>query len=89
VAKVPLKDQAWARITENPFFQSEDTGLLSLDHLIRLYIERNCLIWRLPDMQRLLKDAALGVLETLNHDTSKANDWASIRKEAFPSDRNE
>lgn len=89
VAKVPLKDQAWASITKNPFFKAEDTGLPSLDHLIRIYVERNYLIWRLPDVQKLLKDAALEVLETLKHDTSEANTWACVRKEAFPSDKNE
>lgn len=89
VEKVPLKDQAWAGITKSSFFKSEDTGLPSLDHLIRIYVERNYLIWRLPDVQKLLKDAAVGVLETVKHDTTEANTWACVRKEAFPSDKNE
>ncbi|XP_021750834.1 transcription factor 25-like [Chenopodium quinoa] len=89
VDKVPLKDQALTTITKNPFFKSEDTGIPSLDHLIRIYIERSYIIWRLPDVQKLLKDAALGVIESLKHDSSEANTWACVRKEAFPSDKNE
>ncbi|XP_019107063.2 uncharacterized protein LOC104904926 [Beta vulgaris subsp. vulgaris] len=89
VEKVPLKDQAWITITKNPFFRYEDTGILSLDHLIRIYVERSYIIWRLPDVQKLLKDAALEVIETLKHDASEANTWACVRKEAFPSVKNE
>ncbi|KAL2940643.1 Transcription factor 25 [Bienertia sinuspersici] len=89
VEKVPLKDQSWTTITKNPFFRSEDTGIPSLDHLIRIYIERSYIIWRLPDAQKLLKDAAIEVIETLKHDASEANTWACVRKEAFPSGKNE
>lgn len=89
VEKVPLKDQALTTITKSPFFKSEDTGIPSLDHLIRIYIERSYIIWRLPDVQKLLKDAALDVIESLKHDSSEANTWACVRKEAFPSDKNE
>lgn len=89
VEKVPLKDQAWTTITKNPFFKSEETGIPSLDHLIRIYIERSYIIWRLPNVQKLLKDAALDVIESLKHDASEANTWACVRKEAFPSEKNE
>ncbi|KAH9622113.1 hypothetical protein KSS87_021469 [Heliosperma pusillum] len=89
VAKVPLKDQAWATITKTSIFKSEDTGIPSLDHLIRIYVERSYLIWRLPDVHKLLKDAALEVVETLKHDASEAKTWACVRKEAFPSEKNE
>lgn len=89
VAKVPLKDQAFANISNSPFFKAEDTGIPSLDHLIRMYVERSYIIWRLPDVQKLLKDATLEVIETLKHDKSEANTWACVRKEAFPSEKNE
>ncbi|XWS76775.1 hypothetical protein CRYUN_Cryun01aG0206700 [Craigia yunnanensis] len=88
VAKVPLKDQAWTNILKNSFFHSDQIGIPSLDHLINIYVERNYLIWRLPDLQKLLRDAAL-VIETLEHNKSHAKDWACVRKEAFSSDKNE
>lgn len=89
VDKVPLKDQAWKNVLKHGFFKSEDTGIPSLDHLIRIYIERSYIIWRLPDVQKLLKDAALSAIETLVHDESEAKTWACARKEAFPSEKNE
>lgn len=89
VEKVPLKDQAWSTITKNSFFKSEDIGIPSLDHLIRIYVARSYIIWRLPDVQKLLKDSALEVIETLKHDASEANTWVCVRKESFPSEKNE
>ncbi|XVE77371.1 hypothetical protein DITRI_Ditri13aG0056900 [Diplodiscus trichospermus] len=89
VAKVPLKDQAWTTILKNPFFRSDQIGIPSLDHLINIYVERNYLIWRLPDLQKLLRNGALHVTETLEHNKSDAKDWACVRKEAFSSDKNE
>ncbi|KAK9690949.1 hypothetical protein RND81_09G165900 [Saponaria officinalis] len=89
VAKVPLKDQAWTTITKTSIFKSEESGIPSLDHLIRIYVERSYIIWRLPDVHKLLKDAAVDVVETLKYDSSEANTWACVRKEAFPSDKNE
>ncbi|KAL9238297.1 hypothetical protein vseg_012735 [Gypsophila vaccaria] len=89
VAKVPLKDQAWTTITKTSIFKSEEAGIPSLDHLVRIYVERSYIIWRLPDVHKLLKDAALDVVETLRHDSSEANTWACVRKEAFPSEKNE
>ncbi|CAN1855510.1 Transcription factor 25 [Linum perenne] len=89
VAKVPLKDRAWTDILKHSFFKSEKAGSPSLDHLINLYVERSYLIWRLPDTQKLLKDTAFEVMETLDHDSSEAKDWACVRKEAFSSDKNE
>ncbi|XP_021281378.1 transcription factor 25 [Herrania umbratica] len=89
VAKVPLKDQAWTNILKNSFFNSDQIGIPSLDHLINIYVERNYLIWRLPDLQKLLRNGALLVIETLGHNKSDAKDWACVRKEAFSSDKNE
>ncbi|XVF72896.1 hypothetical protein PTKIN_Ptkin12aG0157500 [Pterospermum kingtungense] len=89
VAKVPLKDQSWTNILKNPFFRSDQIGIPSLDHLINIYVERNYLIWRLPDLQKLLRNGALLVIETLEHNKSDAKDWACVRKEAFSSDKNE
>ncbi|CAN0888933.1 Transcription factor 25 [Linum grandiflorum] len=89
VAKVPLKDRSWTDIVKHSFFKSEKAGSPSLDHLINLYAERSYLIWRLPDIQKLLKDTAVQVMETIDHDSSQAKDWACVRKEAFNSDKNE
>ncbi|OMO64143.1 Transcription factor 25 [Corchorus capsularis] len=89
VAKVPLKDQSWTNILKNSFFNSDQIGIPSLDHLINIYVERNYLIWRLPDLQKLLRNGALLLVETLEHNKSEAKDWACVRKEAFSSDKNE
>ncbi|EEF47116.1 transcription factor 25 [Ricinus communis] len=89
VAKAPLKDQAWTNILKNAFFRSEQTGSPSLDHLISIYVERSYIIWRLPDLQKLLRDSALQVVETLEHNSSEAKDWACVRKEVFSSENNE
>ncbi|KAI8560843.1 hypothetical protein RHMOL_Rhmol04G0287200 [Rhododendron molle] len=89
VEKVPLKDQAWKNILQHSFFGSDQIGIPSLDHLINIYVARSYLIWRLPDLQKLLKNSALLVIETLKHNSSEARDWACVRKEAFPSEKNE
>ncbi|GAB2291721.1 hypothetical protein Dimus_025972 [Dionaea muscipula] len=91
VAKVPLKDQAWMNILKHSFFKSEETKIPSLDHLINIYVERSYLVWRLPELQKLLRDAARLVIETLKQDdgSSEASTWACARKEAFPSEKNE
>lgn len=89
VAKVPLKDRTWQDILNHAFFRSEQTGIPSQDHLIDIYVERNYLIWRLPDLQKLLSGAAKLVIETLESNKSEVNDWACVRKEAFSSEKNE
>lgn len=89
VAKVPLKDQAWTKILKHSFFGSDQTGSPSLDHLIKIYVERSYIIWRLPDLQNLLRDSALLVIEKLEESTSDAKDWTCVRKEAFSSEENE
>jgi hypothetical protein len=89
VAKVPLKDRAWTDILKHAFFRSDQTGIPSQDHLINIYVERNYLIWRLPDLQKLLIAAAKQVIETLESNKSEVNDWACVRKEAFSSEKNE
>lgn len=89
VAKVPLKDQAFNRIIGHGLFASEKSGSLSLDHLVNIYVERNYLIWRLPDIQKFLKDSALMVIEMLDRKETDARDWTCVRKEAFSSDKNE
>lgn len=89
VAKVPLKDRLWTNVLKNAFFRSDQTGIPSQDHLINIYVERNYLIWRLPDLQKLLSDAAQLVVETTENNKSEAKDWACVRKEAFSSEKNE
>ncbi|KAJ4957212.1 hypothetical protein NE237_013995 [Protea cynaroides] len=89
VAKAPLKDPAWAKILKHAFFGSAVAGSPSLDHLINIYVERNYIMWRFPDLQKLLRDAALQVIEMLDRNGSDAKDWACVRKEAFSSESNE
>lgn len=89
VAKVPLKDRVWINMLNHTFFRSDHTGILSQDHLINIYVERNYLIWRLPNLQKLLSDAAQLVLKTIENDGSEVKDWVCVRKEAFSSEKNE
>ncbi|XP_058102417.1 uncharacterized protein LOC131246371 [Magnolia sinica] len=89
VEKVPLKDSAWTEILKHAFFGSAKAGSPSLDHLISIYVERNYLLWRFPDLQKLLKKAAQLVIESLNLNGSEARDWACVRKETFLSEKNE
>lgn len=89
VDKAPLKDSAWTQILKNSFFGSAKARGPTLDHLINIYVERNYLIWRFPELQNLLKEAALLVIESLKENSSEAKDWACVRKEAFSSEKNE
>ncbi|XP_077212025.1 transcription factor-like protein [Tasmannia lanceolata] len=89
VAKVPLKDPAWTKILKHSFFGSAQAGSSSLDHLINIYVERNYLLWRLPDLQTLLKETTLLVIDELSRNDCEASDWDCVRKEAFPSEKNE
>lgn len=89
VEKVPLKEQVWNNILKNSFFRSEKTGSPSLDHLINIYVERSYLIWRLPDVQKFLRDSALSVIKNMEDNEGDARDWACVRKEAFSSEKNE
>lgn len=89
VAKVPLKDQVFANVIKHAYFKSDDYGNPSLDHLTKIYITRSYIIWRLPDLQKLLKDSAKLVIETLEQNSGESRDWACVRKEAFPLEKNE
>ncbi|KAF1863617.1 hypothetical protein Lal_00030685 [Lupinus albus] len=89
VEKVPLKDRTWTVILKHAFFRSDQTKIMSQDHLINIYVERSYLIWRLPDLQKLLSDAAQLVMETLENNKSEIKDWACARKVAFSSEKNE
>ncbi|KAI3914854.1 hypothetical protein MKX01_018023 [Papaver californicum] len=89
VAKAPLKDAAWTKILQHPFFGSAQAGGPSLEHLINIYVERSYIMWRLPELQKLLRDAADNVITSLDRSESDARDWACVRKETFSSDKNE
>uniref|UniRef100_A0A0D6R3M4 Transcription factor 25 n=1 Tax=Araucaria cunninghamii TaxID=56994 RepID=A0A0D6R3M4_ARACU len=89
VDKAPLKDVAWTQILNHPHFAYAEAGSPSLEHLIQIYMEKNYIIWRLPELQKWLKDAALQVIQTVNEDKGESKNWACVRKEAFPSDKNE
>lgn len=87
--KVPLKEQVWTTILKHSFFRSEQTGCPSLEHLINIYVERSYLIWRLPGLQKFLKDSANLVITTVSDGATDAKDWACVRKEVFFSEKNE
>uniref|UniRef100_A0ACD5XZR4 Uncharacterized protein n=1 Tax=Avena sativa TaxID=4498 RepID=A0ACD5XZR4_AVESA len=89
VDKAPLKDSSWTQILKNVFFGSAKPGSPSLEHVINIYIERHYIMWRFPELQNLLKEAALLVIESLKQDSREAKDWACVRKEAFSSEKNE
>lgn len=89
VDKAPLKDSSWTQILKNAFFGSAKPGSPSLEHVINIYVERHYIMWRFPELQNLLKEAALLVIESLKHDSREAKDWACVRKEAFSSEKNE
>ncbi|KAJ0258155.1 hypothetical protein HA466_0070020 [Hirschfeldia incana] len=89
VDKVPLKDQAWAKMLKHYYFRSDQSKNPSLDHLVNIYVERNYLIWRLPDVQKLLKSAAELLIKALDDKESDAEDFLSVKEEAFPAKHNE
>ncbi|RCV12476.1 hypothetical protein SETIT_2G272300v2 [Setaria italica] len=89
VDKAPLKDSSWTQILRNVFFGSAKPGSPSLEHMINIYVERHYIMWRFPELQNLLKEAALLVIESLKQDNREAQDWACVRKEAFSSEKNE
>ncbi|XP_010506706.1 PREDICTED: transcription factor 25 [Camelina sativa] len=89
VDKVPLKDQVWTKILKHSYFRSGESKIMSLDHLINIYVERNYLIWRLPDVQKLLRSAADLVIESLEQDGTEAESWLCVRKEAFSAENNQ
>lgn len=89
VAKVPLKERKWGGVVKHDFFGSEETGSPSLDHLIAIYIEKSYIIWRLPDLQKLLYESAISLVEMLEKKESDVKDWDCVREEAFSSGKNE
>ncbi|KAG2644569.1 transcription factor 25-like [Panicum virgatum] len=89
VDKAPLKDSSWTQILRNVFFGSAKPGSPSLEHMINIYVERHYIMWRFPELQNLLKEAALLVIESLKQDNREAQDWACVRKEAFSAEKNE
>ncbi|TVU08947.1 hypothetical protein EJB05_42375 [Eragrostis curvula] len=89
VDKAPLKDSSWTQILRNVFFGSAKPGSPSLEHMINIYVERHYIMWRFPELQNLLKEAALLVIESLKQDSREAQDWSCVRKEVFSSEKNE
>lgn len=90
VDKAPIKeDSEWGRILRHPHFKKATPGGPSLEHLITLYVERNHLIWRVPDLQAQLKSAASAVIAAADQDSGEVANWACVRQEAFSSEHNE
>ncbi|XP_024517556.1 transcription factor 25 [Selaginella moellendorffii] len=87
VARAPIKeDAAWSKVLKHRHFARATSGGPSLEHLINIYIERNYLIWRVPELQAWLKDAAVAVCEARGGESAT---WACARAEAFQADHNE
>ncbi|CAM6082090.1 unnamed protein product [Calypogeia fissa] len=95
IAKASIKeDQSWAKIISHSHFSQAQAGGPTLEHLIDIYVERNYLIWRSPDLQGWLKEAAAAVTQIAEkslHSASGAEmaNWECVRNEVFPSDENE
>ena len=95
VDKAPIKeDAAWGKILKHNHFSRATMGGPSLEHLINIYIERNFLVWRAPDVQAWLKKGAQSVVDIADRqaqakDGGEIANWACVRKEAFPADQNE
>lgn len=90
VDKAPIKeDSEWGRILRHTHFKKATPGGPSLEHLITLYVERNHLIWRVPDLQAQLKSAASAVITAADQDSGDVANWACVRQEAFSSEHNE
>ena len=86
VDKAPIKeDSEWGRILKHPHFRKATP----LEHLLKLYVERNYLIWRVPDLQAHLKIAASAVIDAAETDSGELANWDCVRQETFSSESNE
>eukprot|EP00850_Spirogloea_muscicola_P014878 SM000110S18885 [mRNA] locus=s110:149940:151775:+ [translate_table: standard] len=92
VDRAPIKiDAEWARILAHRVFAAVPPPVSNptLDHLVALYAERDHLLWRAPDAQRLLRDAAAKVTSPGAAAEGELMDWACVRSEAFSSATND
>lgn len=95
VDKAPIKeDAAWTNILKHHHFSKATTEIPSLEHLMNIYIARNYLVWRAPDVQAWLKESAQAVVDIAERaragaDGGEIANWACVRKEAFRADQNE
>jgi hypothetical protein len=95
VDKAPVKeDSAWTNILKHHHFSKVASECPSLEHLMNIYIARNCLVWRAPDVQAWLKEGAQAVVDIAERartgsDGGEIANWACVRKEAFQADENE
>lgn len=95
VDKAPVKeDSAWTNILKHHHFSKVASECPSLEHLMNIYIARNYLVWRAPDVQAWLKEGAQAVVDIAERartgsDGGEIANWACVRKEAFQADENE
>ncbi|KAG0556957.1 hypothetical protein KC19_11G090600 [Ceratodon purpureus] len=95
VDKAPIKeDAAWTNILKHHHFSKATSDSPSLEHLMNIYIARNYLVWRAPDVQAWLKEGAQAVVNNAERARTgsyggEIADWACVRKEAFRGDQNE
>ncbi|KAL2651790.1 hypothetical protein R1flu_019918 [Riccia fluitans] len=86
VDRVPIKgDAKWNEILNDPHFLTATGGGPTLEHLISIYIERNYLLWRAPELQAWLKDAAATLTELAKKRSPEMAKWESVREEVFQS----
>lgn len=95
VEKAPIKeDAAWAKIVKHHHFSKVSSESPTLEHLINIYVARNYLVWRAPDVHAWLKEGAQAVVGISDRAASgngglEIANWACVRKEAFPADENQ
>ncbi|KAL3700030.1 hypothetical protein R1sor_018052 [Riccia sorocarpa] len=84
VDRVPIKgDAEWNEILNHPHFLMATGGGPTLEHLINIYIERNYLLWRVPELQAWLKAAAASLTVLAKKGSPDMAKWGSVRGEVF------
>ncbi|CAI5940443.1 unnamed protein product [Closterium sp. NIES-64] len=95
VEKAPIKtDSSWAQILKHPLFAKTTPGSASLEHLVRLYVERSAVLWRGEGVQTLLKRVAGDVVATVERERragggdGEMESWKCVREVSFSSGAN-
>ncbi|CAI7792593.1 unnamed protein product [Closterium sp. NIES-53] len=95
VEKAPIKtDTSWTSILKHPLFARTTPGSASLEHLVRLYVERSAVLWRGEGIQTLLKRVAGEVVATVERERKEGSgdgemeSWKCVREVSFPSGAN-
>ncbi|KAG6546946.1 hypothetical protein Mapa_011562 [Marchantia paleacea] len=90
VDKVPIKgDAGWTDILNHPHFLKASEGGPTLEHLISIYVERSYLLWRAPDLQAWLKDAAASLTKLADKRSPEMAKWETVREKVSQSNDNQ